>query len=452
MTTNTARTWPSAEIVREYLAFFRERDHQEIPGSPIVVPGNSTSFVIAGMQPLLPYLRGQEAPLAPRLTGWQRCLRTDDADAVGTNGRKLTSFHMLGNWSIGDYGKREAIALAWELLLEGFGLDPAALWVTTFAGDAALGLPPDETAVAEWLQTGVPSDRIVPLGADDNLWTMGGPGPCGPCTEIYVDRGPDLSCGEPTCRPGCACERFLEIWNLVFLEYERRPDGGHASLPLRSVDTGMGLERIAAVLQQSESVFEIDLFAPAAARLAELAPSDPEQDGPVERRARKMIVDHARAALFAGLAGVEPGRDGRGSVVRRLIRRAARRGRILGLADPFLGELVAPLAEAHKTLLGPEERGRVPMLARTLADEEARFARVLTAGLRHLARLEPDERGVVPGERIFALQADRGFPPDLAAEVLAERGLGVDWTGYERVLAEHRAVSHVSAERRFRGA
>jgi alanyl-tRNA synthetase len=452
MSTNTARTWPCAEIVREYLVFFRKRGHQEIPGSPIVVPGNSTSFVIAGMQPLLPYLRGLEAPRASRLAGWQRCLRTNDADAVGTNGRKLTSFHMLGNWSIGEYGKHEAIALAWELLLAGFGLDPAALWVTTFAGDAALGLPPDETAVREWLRTGVPSERIVPLGADDNLWTMGGPGPCGPCTEIYVDRGHELSCGAPTCRPGCACERFLEIWNLVFIEYERLPDGRHAPLPLRSVDTGMGLERMAAVLQRTESAFDIDLFAPAAARLAKLAPSGPGQDGSVERRARRVIVDHARAALFAGLAGVEPGRDGRGSVVRRLIRRAARQGRVLGLTAPFLGELVAPLAEAHETLLGPEELQRVPLLTRTLTDEEARFKSVLTAGLRHLARLVPDERGVVAGECIFALHADRGFPPDLAAEVLAERGLRVEWTSYERALTEHRTVSRVSAERRFRGA
>jgi alanyl-tRNA synthetase len=449
MSTNTAQTWSAAAIVDHYLTFFQERQHQPIPGSPLIVPGNSTSFVIAGMQPLLPYLRGLRPPPAPRLVGWQRCLRTDDADAVGTNGRKLTSFHMLGNWSVGDYGKREAITLAWGLLREGFGLAPEQLWMTTFAGDPALNLPPDETSVAEWRGVGVPEARIVPLGMDDNLWTMGGPGPCGPCTEIYVDRGADLGCGAPDCRPGCACERFLEIWNLVFIEYERQPDGGFTPLPLRSVDTGMGLERTAAALQQVESAFDIDLFAAAAARLAALAPVRQGDGDPVQRRARRMIVDHARAALFAGLAGVEPGRDGRGSVVRRLIRRAARQGRILGLDEPFLGELAAPLAEAHAPLLTPEERDRVPLVARTLADEEARFTRVLTVGLRHLARLEPGTDGLVPGARIFALHADRGFPADLAAEVLAERGLGVDWSGYDRALAEHRMVSRVSARRRF---
>jgi alanyl-tRNA synthetase len=448
MTTRHPQRLSSAEITERYLAFFRARGHIELPGSPLVAPESTTSFIIAGMQPLLPYLRGQQSPPAPRLTSLQRCLRTDDAEAVGTNARKLTSFHMLGNWSVGDYGKREAIALALELL-NGLGVDRSTLWVTTFAGDPDLGLPLDNEAVTEWLRAGVAEARIVPLGADDNFWTMGGPGPCGPCTELYIDRGVHLSCGQPTCRPGCECDRFLEIWNLVFMEYERRPDGSHAPLPLRSVDTGMGLERSAAVLQGVTTVFETDLFSSALARLAELAPPAPAADDPRARRARHLIVDHTRAALLAGLAGVAPGRDGRGSVVRRLIRRAARQGRALGLTRPFLGELVAPLAEAHDGLLTREEQARVPALAQELADEERRFSRVLTAGLRELARIEGDAGGQVPGERLFTLHAEGGFPADLAAEVLAERDLFVDWSGYERALAEHRAVSRVSAGRRF---
>jgi alanyl-tRNA synthetase len=421
----TARSWSSEEISRTYLEFFRTRGHLEIPGSPLIVPENTTSFVIAGMQPLMPYLRGERVPLAPRLTDWQRCLRTDDAEAVGTNGRKLTSFHMLGNWSIGDYGRRQAIALSLELL-DIFGLNRDMLWVTTFAGDAGRGLPPDEQAVALWREAGQAEARIVPLGLDDNFWTTGGPGPCGPDSELFVDRGEALGCGRPDCRPGCACERFLEIWNLVFIEFEEHADGTYSPLPLRSIDTGMGLERFAAVAQGVPTTFDTDLFGPTSVRLLELARLD-RVDGPprngsegplrgARERARRVIVDHARAALFAMLAGAQPGRDGRGSVVRRLIRRAARQGRILG----------------------------------TLADEEAQFARVLSAGLRYLVRVGPDASGQVPGERLFVLHAERGFPADLAAEVLADRGLSVDWSSYEQAVERHREVSRESAERRFR--
>jgi alanyl-tRNA synthetase len=462
----TEPTWTAARIVAEYRDFFRERGHLEVPGSPLVAPGG-TSFTIAGMQPFIPYFRGAATPPAARLTDIQRCLRTPDADEVGTNGRKLTCFHMLGNWSIGDYGRREAIDFARELL-DRFGLDWSTLYVTTFAGDPALGLPPDEETVALWRERDVPREHIVPLGSEDNLWTLGGPGPCGPCTEIFVDQGAARGCGQPDCRPGCACERFLEIWNLVFIEHELLPDHTVRPLPLRSVDTGMGLERMAVVLQRVPTAFEIDLFAPAAARLAEIATvavgeerqeagfstsSFPGRNGGQgirsEVRARRMVLDHARAALFAMVEGIAPGRDGRASVVRRLIRRAARQGRILGLDGPFMGELVAPLAEAHAAFLTPEERERVPVVTRLLAVEERRFARVLTWGLRRLEGLRLGEDGLVPGADIFRLQAERGFPADLASEALAERGLAVDWQGYERAVEAHRAISRVSAERRF---
>ncbi len=221
---------------------------------------------------------------------------------------------MLGNWSLGDYGKKDAITMALDLLLNGLALDPRQLWVTVFSGDPELCLLPDETALDSWLRLGVPRERIVMLGLEDNFWTMGeGPGPCGPCTEIFVDRGPVFSCGSPDCRPGCSCERFWEVWNLVFMEYERAGDGKLTPLPQRNIDTGMGLERMAAVLQQVSSVLAIDLFVPAITRLAELSPAN--GIGTQENHAREIILDHTRAALFACLAGVGPGRDGRNSVV-----------------------------------------------------------------------------------------------------------------------------------------
>lgn len=450
----------STSIVERYLAFFAAHGHLELPGSPLVVPGSTTSFTIAGMQPLLPYLRGQETPPSTRLTALQRCLRTVDVDAVGSNERKLTFFHMLGNWSVGDYGKRGAIELALELLRD-FGFERQSLWVTTFAGDSELGLPQDEEAIDEWLRQGFPAERIVPLGVDDNLWTMGGPGPCGPCSEIFVDRGVEFGCGKTTCQPGCDCPRFLEIWNLVFIEFERFADGSLSRLPFLSIDTGMGLERVALLLQGVPTVFETDLFIPAATRLSELV-----QDGvkpviqsgaknltgrerSVEERARRIILDHTRAALFAGLEGVTPGRDGRSSVLRRLVRRASRQGRILGIDHPFLGELIMPLAQGHAGLLTEEERQRLLIVRDMLTGEESQFKRVLTAGLKRLGRLVPDQQGMVAGEDLFRLHAEQGFPSDLAAEILAERGLIVDWSGYERALEQHREVSRVSAERHF---
>jgi alanyl-tRNA synthetase len=475
--TGSERLWTSGAITAEYLSFFRSRGHTEAPGSPLAVPGSGTSFIVAGMQQFIPYFRGALPPPAPRITDIQRCLRTPDVEEVGANGRKLTAFHMLGNWSIGDYGKREAIQLAHELL-QRFGLDWSRLYVTTYAGDDALGLPADKETVTLWRAIGVPSERIVPLGSEDNLWTMGGPGPCGPCSEIFVDQGEALGCGDSGCRPGCACERFLEIWNLVFIGYDLLPEGTVKPLPMRSVDTGMGLERIAAALQGVPTVFEIDLFAGASQWLDELTPlptPSPARGGvaqprdttsgddaslesplPLQRRgpggevrARRVILDHTRSALFAMLEGIYPGRDGRESVVRRLIRRAARQGRALGIEGPFLGELVGPLVEAHRELLTDEQRQHAPSIAQMLHDEERRFSRVLSVGLRLLERMTPGENGLVPGEAIFLLEAERGFPADLAGEALSERGLTVDWPSYERAVEQHHTISRASAQRRF---
>jgi len=349
---------------------------------------------------------------------------------------------------VGDYGKRGVIELALELLHD-FGFERQSLWVTTLGGDPELGLPPDEQVVEEWLRQGFPLERIVPLGVDDNLWTMGGPGPCGPCTEIFFDRGVEVGCGKITCRPGCDCPRFLEIWNLVFIEFDRSTDGSLARLPFLSIDTGMGLERVALLLQGVESVFETDLFMPAATRLSELAPPGVVEDSSIEQRARRIILDHTRSALFAGLEGVMPGRDGRSSVLRRLVRRASRQGRVLGIDRPFLGQLVMPFAQGHSTLLTEQEQQHLPTLIDMLTNEETQFAHVLTAGLKRLDKLIVGEHGIVSGEDLFKLHAEQGFPSDLAVEILAERGLRVDWSSYERALEQHREISRVGAARHF---
>jgi alanyl-tRNA synthetase len=425
---------------------------------------NATSFIIAGMQPLMPYFSGAEVPPSPRLTSLQRCLRTDDVEMVGRNIAKLSAFHMLGNWSIGDYGRPEAVAMTAELLSM-YGLGWENLWVTTFGGDATLGLAPDEETHLEWLRIGVPPDRLIRLGTEDNFWSTGGPGPCGRDSELFFDRGVRFGCGRPDCRPGCECERFLEIWNLVFIEFDLQPDGSMLPLPLRSVDTGMGLERIAMVLQRASSVFEIDLFAGALERLLELT-LEPANGTPTAERQRRqsqrMILDHMRSVLFLGTEGIVPARTGRGSALRRLIRRAATRGRLLGIPSSFLSELLPPLAMAENQLLaGVGEgdidsvgkrnlnsvgKGRLGDLEEMVRVEERSFAGTLKAGLLELGRIVPDARGMVPGERLFQLHAERGFPVDLATEVLEERGIQIEWSGFQRADRQHREVSRSRRE------
>lgn len=454
---SVSEEWSSRRIAQAYLSFFERNGHRRIPGRRLTMQENATSFIIAGMQPLMPYFSGAEVPPSPRLTSLQRCLRTDDVEMVGRNSSKMSAFHMLGNWSIGEYGRREAVAMAAELL-DLLGLGWEDLWITTFGGDVNLGLAPDEETFQEWLRIGVPRDRLVRLGAEDNFWTSGGPGPCGCDSELFVDRGASLGCGRPDCRPGCECERFLEFWNLVFIEFDLQPDGSILPLPLRSVDTGMGLERIAMILQRASSVFEIDLFAGALERLLEVTPAPAIRAQTVEqqrRQSQRMILDHMRAVIILGTEGIIPARTGRGSALRRLIRRAATRGRLLGIPGPFLSELLGPLARAENQLLacvgegsvdsmGEDQCGELEEMVRV---EERSFAGTLKAGLRELGRIIPDARGMVPGERLFQLHAERGFPVDLATEVLEERGIQIEWSGFRRADRQHREVSRSHRER-----
>jgi alanyl-tRNA synthetase len=324
----------SDEIRERFLEFFESRDHRRLPSASLVPARHdpSTLLISAGMHPLKPYFLGLEAPPHVRLTSCQKCLRSVDIDIIGTTYRHLTFFEMLGNFSLGDYFKLGAVELAWEFSLEGFGFDPESIWVTVFEGDDALGLGPDEEAIEAWESVGVPPERIVQLPRSENFWQAGSTGPCGPCSELYLDRG--LEFGKPDDLPGGDNERFLEYWNLVFMQYDQDPPDRLKPLPAQNIDTGLGLNRLAAIMQGTTSVFETDQLRPLISLGEELSGrtygSDPETD-----RALRILADHSRGTSFLLADGVVPSNEERGYVLRRLMRRSIVQGRRIGI-DPRL--------------------------------------------------------------------------------------------------------------------
>jgi alanyl-tRNA synthetase len=428
----------AAEIRDRFREFFVARGH--LAGEPAsLVPAGDPSvlFTSAGMQQYKPYYLGVETPPATRMTTAQRCFRTNDIENVGKTARHLTFFEMLGNFSFGDYFKKEAIDWALELSDE-FGIDRSRVWVTVFGGDHAV--PADDEAVALWREHGIPEERIVRLGRGDNFWGPVGPaGPCGPCSELYYDMGPGVGCGRAACAPGCDCDRFMEYWNLVFPQYDMDADGGLTPLPRPSIDTGMGLERIAAVTQGVVTVFETDLFAPLIARGAELAGVDPKGSDAIVR-ALQTMAEHARGAAFLIMDGVLPGNEGRDYVLRRIIRRAVQQGVSIGVDEPFL----AILADKVVDIMG----GAYPQLAaqrdevrRVVNDEEVRFRRTLEQGmgiLEEALRRARDTGAELPAEVAFELHDTYGFPFDLTREIAAEAEMSVDEERFERLMDEQR--------------
>src|SRR3954447_9858541 len=334
----------AADLREGYLAFFESNAHLRHPSWPVVPPPEDTStlFIVAGMQPLRPFFTGTREPPAPRLTTAQKVMRAggkhNDLDDVGRTERHASFFEMLGNFSFGDYFKDGAIDLAWEFVLERMGFPAEQLWATVFAGDPELGLGEDEEAVRGWLRVGVPRDRIVALPRSENFWQAAETGPCGPNSEIYLDRGEELGCGRPDCAPGCDCERFLEFWNLVFMEFDLAADGTLTPLPKQNVDTGMGLERAAMLLQGVDSIFEIDNVR-ALISWVEQRSGKSYGESELMTKACRVIADHARAATFLVADGVLPSNEGRGYVLRRVIRRAVHFGRRVGLESPFLWQV-----------------------------------------------------------------------------------------------------------------
>ena len=399
----------------------------------------------AGMQPFKPYFLGREEPPARRLADVQKCFRTTDIEEVGNTARHLTFFEMLGNWSFGDYFKEESIPWGWELSTQGFGMDPERIWVTVFGGDEELGLGPDEEAIAIWRRVGVPDERIVRLGRKDNFWQAGPAGPCGPCSELYLDRGEDF--GAPGERPGDDTDRFLEFWNHVFMTYDLAEDGALTELPMRNIDTGMGLDRMAAILQDVPSVYETDLIRPLVDLAEEMSGRSYDEGGAVTR-AMRIVADHSRGAAFLIADGVVPSNEDRGYILRRIMRRAIQQGRTLGLEAPWLGRFaeraIEIMGEAYPELVTEREA-----IARWVGDEEESFGRTLERGMAMLEELvaaaKEAETSWIDAADAFELHDTHGFPYDLSKELLAERGLSVDDSGFEELMEEQRQRARTGA-------
>jgi alanyl-tRNA synthetase len=430
----------SDEIRETYLSFFEEREHLRVPSASLVPPPEDTStlLTIAGMQPFKPYLSGDQKPPAPRVCDVQRCFRTPDIAEVGNTRRHLTFFEMLGNWSFGDYFKREASEWAWELSVEGFGFEPERIWATVFAGDETLGLGPDEEAVQIWRDIGVPDERIVYLPRKENFWQAGPTGPCGPCSELYIDRGPEF--GGEDLRPGDDTDRYLEYWNLVFMTYELHSDGSLTDLPQRNIDTGLGLERMAMIQQGVDSVFDTDGFAPLIGLAEELSGLEYGSDERVTR-AMRIVADHSRGAVNLISDGVVPSNEERGYVLRRVMRRAIQQGRTLGLEAPWFGRFAERVIELMGAAYPHLETERDTIM-RWTGDEEESFGRTLDRGTELLNRLIADAKDAntswIDAEDAFRLHDTYGFPYDLTKELLGEQGLSVDDEGFESLMEQQR--------------
>jgi alanyl-tRNA synthetase len=435
----------AADLREKYLSFFEESDHRRTPSASLVPPTYDPSVLLttAGMQPFKPYFRGEETPPHHRLTSCQKCFRTTDIENVGLTARHLTFFEMLGNFSFGDYFKQGAVQYAWEFSTEHLGLPAERIWVTVFGGDDDLGLGPDEEAIEIWRAVGVPDERIARLGRADNFWQAGPTGPCGPCSELYFDRGPDYGPDED--RPGDDTERILEYWNLVFMQYELGEDGSLTPLPKPSIDTGLGLDRTAAILQDVPSVYENDQFAP----LVELGLEMATVEAPATR-ALRVLADHGRGMTFLLADGVVPSNEDRGYILRRIMRRAVQQGRSIGIAGDLLTSLCTRTIEVMGDAYS-ELRSRSEEILRWAAAEEEAFSRTLRQGERLLGDLivRAKEAGTawVDAEDAFKLHDTFGFPYELTKELLADEGLSVDDQGFEELMERAREVARGGAAR-----
>jgi alanyl-tRNA synthetase len=433
----------SDELREGFLAFFESKGHLRRRSGSLVPAAYDPSVLLttAGMQPLQPYFLGLERPPAQLLTTAQKCFRTTDIDEVGLTARHLTFFEMLGNFSIGEYFKDGAVDLAWEFVTEHLRYPREQVWATVFAGDPELRLDRDEVAVAAWERVGVPADRIVDLPRSENFWQAGPTGPCGPCSELYFDRGPEQGCDRPGCAPGCDCDRFLEFWNLVFMEFDLHEDGTLTPLPTQNIDTGAGVERNAAILQGVHSVYETDGFR-TIVDWVESETGTTYGESEAATKAHRVLADHGRGMAFLVADGVTPSNEGRGYILRRIIRRAVQHGGRIGLDSPFLARLADVVIEQMGAVYGELTEGR-EHIRDVLTAEEDRFARTLSTGMRLFD--EVAAKGDISGEDAFRLHDTYGFPVELTRELARERGLALHDEEFTRLMNEQRERSRTAA-------
>ena len=422
------------EIREKFLSFFESKGHLRLPSFSLVPHDDPSLLLInSGMAPLKKYFTGELTPPRRRVTTCQKCIRTPDIERVGKTARHATYFEMLGNFSFGDYFKLEAATWAWEFVTEVMGMPVDRLWVSIYEED-------DEAFDIWTKQVGVAPDRVVRLGKADNFWEHG-TGPCGPCSEIYFDRGPERGCGSPACAVGCDCDRYVEFWNLVFTQFDSDGKGGYARLENPNIDTGMGLERLACIMQGVDSLFEVDTVRSIMEHVSRLCGVKYGQDPALDVSLR-VITDHIRSIVFMTGDGVIPANEGRGYVLRRLLRRAARHGKLLGLHRPFLHEICDTVI-AENTEPYPELREKREVIRAVILAEEERFARTIDQGLSLLSEmaeaLKKSGKKTLSGDDAFRLYDTYGFPPDLTRDVLEEQGLCMDEKGFAARMEEQRS-------------
>ncbi len=430
------------EIRQRFLDFFAEKDHLVLPSFSLIPHEDPTLLLIgAGMAPLKPYFTGEKIPPHPRVVTCQKCVRTPDIEMVGKTARHATFFEMLGNFSFGDYFKEGAIALAWELVTQGYNLPEEKLYISVYQND-------DEAYDIWQKKIGLPENKIFRLGKEDNFWEIG-QGPCGPCSELYYDLGFEYGCGRPDCQVGCDCDRFVEIWNLVFTQYDRDGEGNYHSLEKKNIDTGAGLERMAMALQNVPSFYEIDIVKPILDYFVRLTGikygSNDNEDISL-----RILTEHLRSIIFMVVDGVLPSNEGRGYVLRRIIRRAVRHGRLLGLEKPFLHEAVPLVVEIMKDVY-PELQEREDYTVKVVELEEERFQETLEQGLNilnsQITDLEREGSRVLSGDIAFKLYDTFGFPLDLTREIIEERNFDLDEEGFKKYLEQQRERARAAQEK-----
>ena len=430
------------EIRNKFLEFFKKHNHNIIPSAPLI-PENDPSvlFTTAGMQPLVPYLLGEKHPAGKRIADYQKCVRTVDIDSVGDN-RHLTYFEMLGNWSLGDYFKEEAIAMSYEFLTKELGINPEKLSVTCFAGDE--DAPRDMEAFNAWKKAGIPEERIYFYGKKENWWIAGEEGPCGPDTEMFLDTGKP-ACSD-NCQPSCDCGKYVEIWNNVFMEYYKSKNG-ITKLKQRNVDTGLGLERMAMLLQKVETPFDTELFKPVMDKLKELEKVD-------DIKSRRIVAEHLRSSIMIICDGGRPSNIDRGYVLRRLIRRMTRHLSKLQIDLAQLGNLI-DLTIDNLNEMYPELKEKKEIIKTVIIEEKDKFIKTLGHGEKEfekvMAKLKQENKKIIDGQTIFKLYETYGFPPEITADLAREQGFEIDTTEFDTLFKQHQEKSRLGSEQKFKG-